>query len=112
MRFDTRALTAFDVRTALRQLQMTYEEAALELGVSPRSVRRWEQRGVKGAPVAALNFALRMRALGLAWRRKETSITIGPRGQILELTDVQAVLRKAALDGERVDQFFVNFPAT
>jgi hypothetical protein len=90
-------MTAASVRTALGVLRLEHAELADELGVSERTVRRWCADGCDGANAWAIRGAMRFESLGIAWRRGQVAIAIGPGGSIEKLTDVQAVARRQAL---------------
>lgn len=62
-------MSAIELREALAVLGLSQEEAALHLGVAPRSMRRWLQgEAIPGPAEAALRAWLKLELRGLAWR--------------------------------------------
>jgi len=86
-------MTGNEFTSDLRLLQTDRTEFAREIGVAERTVRRWEETGVDGPAEAFLRLAFKLRAIGLPWRKWEIPIALSDGGQIVQLSDKQAVLR-------------------
>lgn len=82
-----------EIDHALSVLKVTPDELAFELEVSPRSVHRWRLHGIDGPPEAALRCFLRLKAIGLAWRKNERAIGLDETGKAVFLPDHVAVAR-------------------
>ena len=68
-------MSAIEVREVLTALDLNQEEAAKQLGVAPRSVRRWLQgEAIPGPAEAALRAWLKLEEGGLAWRADSVTL--------------------------------------
>lgn len=76
-------MTGAEVREAIQAMKQTPAEIAFEFDVSERSVRRWMAEGAPGDASAALRYAQRLHACGIAWRKNEVTVRIGPAGVVI-----------------------------
>ena len=83
------------VRAALAELRVTQAELAHEWGVTARQVYRWRESGCRRQIAVHFDAALRLKRLGLPWRKGEIAIALVAGGNIVQLTDEQAVARHA-----------------
>lgn len=89
-----------ELESALNTLGVSQIDMSDELGVTPRTVRRWIKSGIPFSPaVVAIRFAVRLHRMHLPWRINSIPIGFGPSGAIVQMTDDQAVGRRLSLTG-------------
>jgi hypothetical protein len=72
-------MTAMEVRSVIAELGDRVDVAKF-MGVSYRTVRRWESEGVGGAAVAAFKAALQCKRKMGIWRQGEAQILLTEKG--------------------------------